>query len=217
MRRRLFTFIFLSMVAGCGGTQPGVGPSTSVDAQPIAEPTTSMDALAVLDATSDVTSPYPVVDGQQGRKVIDPQYVLRNFNDLLEGTWLIGWYGGENHFSWIRFPPAGENMFGTAIQVLSPADVHVNQPYWLCSGVGTWSVTQRPATVDLTMPAGCVREILVFETFRPASDSPLAILEADIMACRGSQCDGPGFTKIVGFKFPDNYCDAALATCGSPF
>lgn len=166
---------------------------------------------------------YPLVDGSNGLPAIDPDYVRDHFDELLVGTWLIGWYGGYDHFSWLRLrsasddgQPAGR---GTFTVLSDPAAPPTMVPYWACNGDGPWEVTARPQTVDLRLDAlGCAREVLVFEAFHPlGTGAEAAYLEARITA---AQITGSGYgpdVALVGRKHPNAYCDAAFAACGSPY
>jgi cysteine-rich repeat protein len=164
---------------------------------------------------------YPMVEGDQGTSVIDSFYVERHFEELLVGTWLIGWYGGENHFSWLRISNESGGVFGRRTQLLSNPNLPANvaMPYWNCSGAGTWGITQRPATLDLnTMPGGCAREVLNFDSVWPVSTQGRAILQAKLSA--GRIADGGGYEawqSLVGYKYPDDMCNADFTSCSAPF
>jgi hypothetical protein len=87
-------------------------------------------------------------------------------------------------------------------------------PYWYCVGSGAWTLTERPATVDLNpMPGGCAREIMTFDFFRPVAGQGKAVLEARISS-HGLGADGATATQsLTGLKFPDDYCNADLTSC----
>ena len=67
----------------------------------------------------------------------------------LEGIWLVGWSGGMNHYSWVRF-----NADYSA-DVLDGAALPINAPFWPCSGKGSWLFSAMLWNVHLTLPAGC--------------------------------------------------------------
>jgi hypothetical protein len=159
------------------------------------------------------------VDGGQGFAVIDETYVWKHFDELLEGTWLIGWYGGQNHVSWIRFASGAASPAGGDIAVLATdPSVPSNVAYWPCSGLGGWAPTQRLSTVDLLpMPQGCSREILTFNTFRPVSWPGTAFLEAEILTTRIQDGGAESSTQIVGLKYPDDICNSSFTSCGPAF
>lgn len=132
------------------------------------------------------------------------------FPSQLPGTWLIGWTGGINRFSWVRFETS--SPFDGPAQVLA-GDLAYSMPYWECSGEGTWTVTAQPNTVLLLFPPSCgiVGESLTFVSFTPASGYPPgATLSAGIEVTSAP-------SSIEGYKFPDGQCDADMTTCEDPF
>jgi cysteine-rich repeat protein len=183
----------------------------------------SFCTLVKVDAGSPAfdAAVYPLVQGEQGTSVIDNFYVESHFNELVSGTWLIGWYGGVNHFSWLRVSNATTVAGDGRVRILStpnlPADV--TAPYWNCNGDSTWGLTQRPAALDLNpVPVGCAREVLHFDTIMPTSSRGRAFLEARITSWRFA--DGgadEGTQSLIGFKYPDDMCNAAFTSCSAPF
>lgn len=126
------------------------------------------------------------------------------FSDQAVGTWLIGWSGGLNHFSWLRLEPSG------VARVLDGADLSVNIPFWECSGAGTWMLTAKPNTVGVYFPASCNVgfESLTF-TLVPSTGYPPGVILAASIETASSQ-------PIEGYKFPHSICDAQLTTCKDP-
>ncbi|HEX7668414.1 MAG TPA: hypothetical protein VF395_02465 [Polyangiaceae bacterium] len=127
---------------------------------------------------------------------------------VLEGTWLVGWSGGLNHYSWVRFAADG------SADVLDGAAIGTNAPYWPCNGRGSWVFAQKPETVFLTLPAGCTTatDVLTFTGFQAPQGFPkAAVLGAHLEAGAGTP------TPLDAWKFPPTQCDAALETCTDPF
>ncbi|GMV16439.1 MAG: hypothetical protein HS104_18965 [Polyangiaceae bacterium] len=126
----------------------------------------------------------------------------------LEGIWLVGWSGGMNHYSWVRF-----NADFSA-DVLDGADLPANGPLWPCSGKGSWLFSAMLWNVHLTLPAGCSSMIaadLTFESLKAASGyAKGAILEANVT-------QPPNGTPLEAYKFAASQCDAAMSSCKSPF
>lgn len=130
----------------------------------------------------------------------------------LDGIWLLGWSGGLNHFSWVRFTVDG--MAGGAAQYNAGADLAYNAPLWSCNGAGTWMLTAKPDTVGFNFPPSCTDgfQAYTFLSFQaPSSSFPKgAILEATVEAPTM-----PGQT-FNAYKFPDSQCDAAMTKCTDP-
>jgi len=126
----------------------------------------------------------------------------------LEGIWLVGWSGGANHYSWVRF-----NADYSA-DVLDAADLPANLPLWPCSGKGNWLFSAKLYNVHLTLPAGCSGMLatdLTFESFQsPSGYAKGAILQAQVTT-------QPNGFALEAYKFGPSQCDAAMTSCKSPF
>ncbi len=204
IRNRLWLMPLLCVLACRSG---GLANRTAPEAGVSTGPTAPSDAAS------------PTVDGPRGLTVIDAHYVERHFTDLLVGTWLVGWPGGMDHFSWLRISAEPGATFGGAIQVLADPNLpRTGVPYWPCSGPGRWGLTQRPATLDLNvMPAGCPREIMVFETVRAVNSPGRAFLEAQITSATVLKTGYGEDTALIGYKFPDDMCNADFSVCATPY
>ena len=135
-----------------------------------------------------------------------------SFPAVLTGTWLVGWSGGLNHYSWLHFTPSTGGFDGE-LRVLSGQSLSVNAPLWNCDGVGSWTVTAKPMTVLLTFPAGCATaaESLTWTSFDAATFPMGANLHASIEAALTTG------SPLEGFRFDDSQCDAAFTSCADPF
>lgn len=125
----------------------------------------------------------------------------------LDGIWLVGWSGGLNHYSWVRF-----DADGTA-HVLDGSAIGTNAPYWPCSGTGSWLFAQKPETVFLTLPAGCATpgESLTFSSFKaPEGGFPKG-------AVLGATLEASATPSLEAWKFAGGQCNAAFTVCEDPF
>ena len=103
-----------------------------------------------------------MVDGPSGLAVLDLQYIWGHFNELVAGTWLIGWYGGQDHFSWLRITVVGSNWVDGRLAVLAEPSIPAGVPYWTCNGNAAWMLTERPRTLDLRLDTvGCSRVFMM--------------------------------------------------------
>ncbi len=123
------------------------------------------------------------------------------------GTWLIGWAGNLNHYSWVRLDVDGTASF------LDGALLAINAPFWDCSGMGSWIPTAKIDTVGLTFPSSCNLgfESYTFTKIEPAT-GPFpkgAIDHATLEPLTSTQL-------VEGFRFPDSQCDAAMTICTDP-
>jgi hypothetical protein len=128
--------------------------------------------------------------------------------NLEDGVWLIGWAGGLDHFSWVRF------VFTTgtqgSIELLTP-DQPTFTPYFPCEGMGLFSIDEATSEALMQLPAACAQTTtLGFESFSPAGGPPSAILTAAIQDQSVGQA-------ISGYKYASSHCNAAFTTCGDPY
>ena len=127
----------------------------------------------------------------------------------LEGIWLVGWSGGLNHFSWVRFTVAGQTQ-GKA-EFLKGKELRFNQPLWDCDGVGSWTITAKPDTIQIHFPPACNLPWVAYTIGPygpPGNYPPGAILEAPFAAQPGQ--------AVGGYKYPPGQCDAGLTKCVDP-
>ncbi len=127
---------------------------------------------------------------------------------LGEGVWLIGWSGGLDHYSWLRF------TFQTAttgtFTLLDPVGVTLT-PYFSCEGPGAFTVQLGVGVVVLAMPVACnMADVpLDFVSFwDPGGFPPHALKGAEILTTGGT---------IQGFQHDAGFCDAGFTVCGDPF
>lgn len=149
---------------------------------------------------------------QAGVDVSDMMTCTQEFPSQLPGIWLMGWSGGLNHYSWVRFSST-TGYSGTA-DFLAGEDLPANAPYWPCTGQGEWTVTAKPDTIQLLFPASCglTSEAMTFLSFGPGAGYPVdAIMQATIESLAN-----PGM-MIEGYKFAAGQCEADMSACGNPF
>lgn len=213
MPRALFCIV-LALSIGCDSSRPvtdGYLGDTSplTDAQPAdARPA---DLATVVDA--------PLVDATTAADAqpVDASTIAdlnTDFPQLLDGVWLMGWIGGLNRLSWIRFDISSP-MAGTAI-INSGTLSGGTMPYWNCSGVASWNVTAQPNTFQLHYPSaectGMRSGTFVLTRIGPPTRSyPNVQMEATFDAY------GVNPSAILGYKFPPDQCDAAMTSCTDPF
>lgn len=145
-----------------------------------------------------------------------------SFPQILDGVWLVGWSGGMNHFSWVRFAvPAPAAALEGEAWILDGQEILGNEPFWHCSGKARWWMGAAAFTVYLDFPsADCLQTAsgpvatmgYVFGDYAPATstDPQGAILVATVK-------DQPTLTARQGYKFPRDWCDAPLTSCKPPF
>jgi hypothetical protein len=191
------------VIAACGGAVSGGGATPDAgSADAAVDHASAGDDAAHADASpgSDAAPP-----GDGGGSPFD----AGDFFSALAGIWLVGWSGGLNHYSWVRFDGSAA---GTADYDPGGAEILSNAPYWSCSGQGSYTVTQKPNTVLLTFPAACNLPALVltFDSFYSQGIPPKATLGAHVST-------DPPNQPLDGFKFPPSQCDANMTTCQAPF
>ncbi|MBK8258044.1 MAG: hypothetical protein IPK82_35930 [Polyangiaceae bacterium] len=128
--------------------------------------------------------------------------------ELGEGVWLIGWFGGLDHFSWFKFAFAGPDV-GT-FDLLDPLGVTLT-PFYPCQGKGLFTTDAAQGILHLTLPATCNLPVqhLTFEAFFPPGDfPPHATLAAQIAANQG---------PLGGYQHAADFCNADFTACGDPF
>ncbi|MBW2733745.1 MAG: hypothetical protein JRH20_15260 [Deltaproteobacteria bacterium] len=136
------------------------------------------------------------------------------FPQVLEGVWLVGWVGGLNRFSWVRFTLTSAT--GGSAEILAGTFSLGTVPYWGCSGVGSWNVTSEAQTIQLHYPSsectGMRSEDFTFISIASVTeDYPRgAQLAATIEA------DSSSPSTISGYKFPLSQCAPDMSGCMDP-
>ena len=119
------------------------------------------------------------------------------------GVWLVGEGNGGNHFSWLRFDSDG------TLFALDGRDLPDNEPWFGCSGVGSWSFDGAEG-VRLDLPGGCDSTTLTFGDWYPIGafgvDTPQEVFLFD---------SGRGVT-LGAWRFPDDQCSPDFTTCADP-
>jgi hypothetical protein len=180
-----------------GGTIAGLGGSAGAATDGGAA-TGGTDGGTTQDASSDVVD-------------LDAM-TFTEFCQFLSGIWLVGWSGGLNHYSWIRFSSDASNCIEGRIDILDPPNGAPWSPFWPCQGTGRWTLTQRPQTVQLSLPPGCgddATDVFTFVAPAPAPSWPAGTLFQVTLERTVSG-------TFDGFKYPDSQCDADMTTCQSP-
>jgi hypothetical protein len=198
----------------CGPEAPvcTVGQDQTCNASP------EMSALAGRCVNGTCQCNGSFVKNFAGKCGAAPSPSATSFPDLVPGLWLIGWSGGLDHFSWVRFTGNGGSMSGTAFLRSRPSARKGMTPYFSCTGEGSWLVSAKPKTIFITFPGNCPPEALqniqASYTFGTISSSPTfvktALLQVDFE-------HEPAQQALIGLKFPDDTCDATLTQCADPF
>jgi hypothetical protein len=139
---------------------------------------------------------------------------------LGKGPWLIGWGGGLDHFSWIRFTfvvdSGGDPIAGGDIEVLDSACVSCT-PYYACQGAGWFSINSGTNEVVLQLPSGCSMSgmpqtsTLSFSNVGPTMGyPPKSVLFASVQELETA-------SSLEAFQYDHGHCNAAFTMCGDPF
>ena len=138
---------------------------------------------------------------------------VSKFAGLLdEGIWLIGWGGGLDHFSWVRFnfQTPTQGTFDL-LDLVGPAYTR----YFFCEGLGMFTADPPASKVMLQMPMGCdmggmpQTETLTFESFYTSGFPPQANLGASVVT--------QNMQYLNGFRYPSSICNAGFTMCADPF
>lgn len=219
---KLLLFVFVAAASACGprsaltsepdGGAPGA-PRADAAADDLAA---RADAALAADATLPDAAP-----GDAGRP--DAPAVLDDaslaFPTYFEGLWLIGWSGGMNHFSWVRFGKLVATMPSSSeAWILEGEDIIGNAPLWSCHGKTTWGIGAAADTAYLDFPStSCDPQRpnsigLVFgELVGPGSGAPPGAMLSTTVKEQAT------LQAMVGYKYPDTWCDAAMTHCKAPF
>jgi hypothetical protein len=128
---------------------------------------------------------------------------------LGEGVWLIGWSGGLDHYSWLRFDFVDE-VSGN-YQVIDATCPSCTGLY-MCQGTNTFNADPATGELHISLPLPCAAaHTLDFQSFSaPSGFFPNAVLEAQIL-------DVGTASMLIGAQFPAAQCDSAFTTCANPF
>ena len=196
------------------GTPPLAGPpdlAAPSDALPNSDLTVNRDLPSPVDlaTTPDIATNPDIASNPDLARPPDLASTDggSSFEDQIAGIWLIGWSGGLEHYSWVRF------MRGGRLDVLPPMGNVAWTPFWMgCSGAGQWTLAARPQTVQLAMPMGCApqSEVLTFTMFGPAGGWPGETRSASIE-------QNPPKGALGGHQFGPGQCDVQFTMCKLPF
>jgi hypothetical protein len=133
----------------------------------------------------------------------------------LEGIWLVGWIGGLNRFSWVKFQAS--SVSGGDAWILDGKGLSGGTvPYLNCTGKTTFNLASKPNTVQLHMPGsncnGYKSTSYTFTNIKAmtASYPKGATHQATVTASNGSP------TTVSGYKFPASQCDSLMTKCTDP-
>lgn len=193
----------------CGPEAPScaVGQDQTCNASP------EMSALAGRCVGGKCDCNATFVETFAGKCAAAPAPSSSNFPDLVPGLWLIGWSGGLDHLSWVRFTGSGVGYFRS-----QASRAKGMTPYFRCTGQGSWLIAAKPRTIFVSFPGNCPPESLQgvaqSYTFGAVHPTPTfmkkALLQVDFDV-------EPSQPPLLGLKFPDDTCDATLTQCADPF
>ena len=129
---------------------------------------------------------------------------------LSVGVWLVGWSGGLDHYSWIRFTAAAGGNSGT--WQARDAACQACTPYLPCSGApGTWSgATPRSGVYEITLtpPVDCADQrphVWKLVDLTTPDYPPGAELAAHLTIDAGN--------VVLAERYPSSACDPTFTTC----
>lgn len=192
-------------------------PDTAPDTAPATD--TAPDTAPALDTAPDTAPATDTAPDTAPATASDtaPDTTIAPWHEVLHGTWLIGWSGGMNHFSWVRISTdAGAQ--GVALYNAG-ANLSVNAPYWPCTGKGSWDLVSKPNAFRLTLPAGCTIKSLVVTLVDPQPPKQGSWPKGPILWSTAEiyHPDTGTTQKSMGaYKYADSVCDATLSTCTGP-
>jgi hypothetical protein len=135
-----------------------------------------------------------------------------------DGPWLLGWSGGLDHFSWVRFSFTPMSSTEGQIDLLDPVCASCT-PYFSCQGPGSFKINTVTNEVDMKLPMGCDElgapqiVTLAFAGLAPAMGyPPKAILTASV-----SVVSQPMAQQLEGYQYPPEHCDPGFGSCADPF
>jgi hypothetical protein len=198
----LATMILL--VVGCGSRQ--------VDAVD-----TGLADTASADSAADAVAQDMGLDAAIGD--VGSADMNLSFPAVLEGVWLIGWSGGMNHFSWVRFSKmATPSMTKKDAFVLDGKTIGSNLPLWECSGKASYWMGAAASTIYLDIPAAsCASGVATSKGYSFGDfDTSGAGAPKDVILSATVQVQAT-LQKLSGYKYPDTWCDAAMTSCKAPF
>ena len=142
-----------------------------------------------------------------------------SFPAVLEGVWLIGWSGGMNHFSWVRFSKmATRTMTKKDAWLLDGQAITSNLPQWSCNGKASYWMGAAGNTIYLDfpstscLPGGKLTQGYVFGDFNTSGAG--APQDAMLSATVKLQAT---LEELSGYKYPDTWCDATMTACKAPW
>lgn len=175
-------------------TAPDVAPEVAAEAG---------DAIASADATD------AAADGPRPSSFPER---------LTDAVWLVGWAGGNEHWSWVRFHLDAGGTSGrwetAPLRCVAKSCVgYFKRPAMFVGCVSTTGtfVVERPNRLRIAVPADCRgsttdAEIWAFGAFRTPGDRVRSLESVGITLA-------PAVNHIGAHRYPADFCGADLATC----
>lgn len=139
---------------------------------------------------------------------------------LFQGVWFVGWAGGLDHFSWVKFT---ESAPGQANGTWAALDSKCGSctPYFQCEGKDGLFIASKsdPKTVTMQYPLACAggsgapgsEEWTVTAISTPSGFPPGAQLELSL------QVGASPSQTISAYQYPASQCNGAFTQCTAPF
>jgi hypothetical protein len=134
---------------------------------------------------------------------------------LLDGDWLIGWTGGNDHYSWYRFTrDAGDSRRGT-VKTLSVSSGGYPQLSCAVQGEGTYEVVSE-TTVVFEFPSSCTFSFGLSE-FKSPPDMFDSVPGFEGLVSAAVTVDDDWTASATATLYaPGGVCDLDFGTCMFP-
>ncbi len=199
--------------------------ATLADSAVVLDAVTPNDSASGADVTSDTgaapredtaaSTPPDAMVPADAASALDASAQPPTLEALVEGVWLIGWAGGMNHFSWVRFALPTSGAMGTA-WVRDGKALVSNTPFWPCNGKTSWNLANQPDKVQLHLPSPkCTgKKSTLVDFANPIPAGAAAFPKGAIYrVAQFPQSAGPA---VSAFKFADDQCNATMTACKDP-
>jgi hypothetical protein len=194
---------FSIMVWACASNDTSSGPSSN------ASNASNASSSAGTGAATSSSSSGVAGEGGQGQGG-EAQGGSGGFPSILgDGVWLVGWSGGLDHFSWLRFSFL-DQVSGS--YDLIDAECGACVGFYMCEGSGNFTVDAATQQLSITLPPPCSEvSVLEFQSFMaPSGFFPNALLEAQLLHVTT-------MSPLMAAQFAATHCDPSFTSCADPF
>jgi hypothetical protein len=215
--------------AGASGKagSTGAGGAMTIDGAAGSSAGTSEPGDSAQDRSNpdgaDTSSDAPPGDAPRGDAALDgdafacpPQFDGGgSFPDVLrQGIWLIGWSGGLDHYSWLKFNFLVDGGLNGLLLVKNAGP---NDFFFPCEGNdGLFSVNPDNLEVVLQFPQSCADAGYIDITIKfPLCYGGGGMPKGSLRHAAFQQAKPPN--NIDGYMFPLDYCGVNFTSCPNPF